>query len=138
MIQEQWKPIEGYDGDYLVSNLGRVRSLKCHKDRIMPLTKQRKGYYYVSLYRHNQSKCCRVHRLVALAFVPNPYNLQEINHIDGDKANNRADNLEWSTRSHNVKHSFDTGLKQPHRWTADERKLISDKVKATLRAKGRP
>lgn len=148
MEQEQWRPIEGYE-DYLISNHGRVRSLKRHSDRLMPLTKQRKGYYYVMLYRCNVGKCCRVNRLVALHFIPNPDNLPEVNHIDGDKANNHASNLEWCTRSHNVKHSFDTGLKQPHYMTDDERKHLSDmwrgrplteetKAKISASLKGRP
>ena len=151
MEQEQWKPIEGYNGDYLISNHGRVRSLKCHKDRLMPLTKQRKGYYYVMLWDSNEQKatCRRVNRLVAQAFIPNPDNLPEVNHIDGDKANNHASNLEWCTRSHNVKHSFDTGLKQPHYMTDEERKHLSDmwrgrplteetKAKISASLKGRP
>ena len=148
MEQEQWKPIDGYE-DYLISNHGRVRSLKRHNDRLMPLTKQRKGYYYVMLYRCNVGKCFRVNRLVALHLIPNPDNLPEVNHIDGDKANNHASNLEWCTRSHNVKHSFDTGLKQPHYMTDEERKHLSDmwrgrplteetKAKISASLKGRP
>ena len=151
MEQEQWKPIEGYNGDYLISNHGRVRSLKCHKDRLMPLTKQRKGYYYVMLWDSNEQKatCRRVNRLVAQAFIPNPDNLPEVNHIDGNKANNHVSNLEWCTRSHNVKHSFDTGLKQPHYLTDEERehlrvintgKVLSNEHKAKISTtlKGRP
>ena len=80
-------------------------------------------------------KNCRVNRLVAQHFLPNPDNLPEVNHIDGNKENNHVSNLEWTDRSRNVKHSFDTGLKRPHRWTESERKQISDKVKATMRAK---
>lgn len=83
----------------------------------------------------HRPQCRKVHREVALAFIPNPYNLPEVNHIDGDKHNNHVSNLEWVTHQQNVQHSFDTGLKTPHRWTDDERRMISNKVKATIRAK---
>lgn len=129
MEQEQWKPIEGTDGDYQVSNLGRVRSMKQYYGiigRIMPQTIQRSGYHYVTLHVNNKPTCRRVHRLVAKAFIPNPDNLPEINHIDGNKDNNQVSNLEWCTHSHNVKHSFDTGLKKPHHLTDEERKHLSD------------
>ena len=152
MEQEQWKPIEGTDNDYEVSNLGRVRSMKQYYGvigRIMPQTIQRSGYHYVMLHVNNKPTCRRVHRLVAKAFIPNPDNLPEINHIDGNKDNNQVSNLEWCTRSHNVKHSFDTGLKQPHHLTNEERehlravntgKVLTDEHKAKLSAalKGRP
>ena len=133
MEQEQWKPIERFNGEYMVSNFGRVRSLKRHKDRIMPQTIQRRGYLACTFWMNNKAKCVKVHRLVAETFIPNPNNLPEINHIDGDKLNNLASNLEWCTRSQNVKHSFDIGLKTPHRWTADERKAISNALKSRKR-----
>lgn len=117
-MEEVWKPIEGTDGKYEVSNLGRVMSKMQRNPRIMPQTIQRSGYHYVMLHVNNKPTCRRVHRLVAQAFLPNPDNMKEVNHKDGNKDNNRADNLEWCTRSHNVKHSFDMGLKQPHRWTS--------------------
>jgi len=125
MMEEVWKDIEGYEGIYQVSNLGRVRSL----DRLVPAAcalskgKQvvnylRKGkiltdhwagpkgaeYKYVGLSKDDKPKYCRVHRLVACAFIPNPDNLPEVNHIDEDKSNNRADNLEWVTRRENEHH----------------------------------
>ena len=125
--KEQWKPIDGYNGDYLISDHGRVRSLKRHGDRLMPLTKQRKGYYYVMLWDSNKQKgkCCRVNRLVAQHFLPNPDQLPEVNHIDGNKTNNHVSNLEWCTRQHNIRHSWDTGLATPH--------ALSDEGKQRLR-----
>ena len=149
MEQEQWRPIERFNGEYMVSNHGRVRSLKRHGDRIMPQTIQRRGYYAVTFWMDNKAKCVKVHRLVAETFIPNPDNLPEINHIDGNKLNNHVSNLEWCTRSHNVKHSFDTGLKQPHYMTDEERKHLSDmwrgrplteetKAKISASLKGRP
>lgn len=126
---EQWKPIEGTDGKYEVSDFGRVRT-NGKRPGLLTLTKQPKGYLYAMIQLSNgKQKNCRVHRLVAEHFLPNPDNLEEINHKDGNKDNNHVGNLEWCTRSHNVKHSYDTGLKQPHRWTAEERKQISERTK---------
>ena len=135
MIEEIWKPIEWTEGGYEVSNLGRVRSMKQYYGviaRIMPATTQKKGYKAVMFHINGKAKCAKVHRLVAEAFIPNPDNLPEVNHKDGNKGNNHVSNLEWCTRSHNVKHSYDTGLKQPHRWTAEERKQISDRNKGQV------
>ena len=132
MEQEQWKPIQEFNGEYEVSNLGRVRSMKQYGGqigRIMPQTKQHHGYHAVMFWMHNKAYCRKVHRLVAEAFIPNPDNLKEVNHIDGNHDNNQVSNLEWITHQANVQHSFDTGIKQPHRWTAEERRKIGDKVR---------
>ena len=128
---EQWKPIEGTDDKYEVSNLGHVRT-NGKRPGLLTLTKQKSGYRYAMIEIDGKSCNRRVHRLVAQHFLPNPDNMKEVNHKDGNKDNNRADNLEWCTRSHNVKHSFDTGLKQPHRWTAEERKQISERNKGHI------
>ena len=128
---EQWKPIEGTDGKYEVSNLGHVRT-NGKRPGLLTLTKQKSGYRYAMIEIDGKSCNRRVHRLVAQHSLPNPDNMKEVNHKDGNKDNNRADNLEWCTRSHNVKHSFDTGLKQPHRWTAEERKQISERNKGHI------
>ena len=126
---EQWKPIEGTDGKYEVSNLGRVRT-NGKRPGLLTLTKQPKGYLYAMIQLSNgKQKNCRVHRLVAEHFLPNPDNMEEVNHKDGNKENNHVGNLEWCTRSHNVQHSYDTGLKHPHRWTAEERKQIGERNK---------
>ncbi len=119
MMEDTWKPIEGYEGLYEVSNLGRVRSLdrvvmqpNPHDGKMQPVTrrgtfikqfKANSGYMCVMMssgnrkYRNNF-----VHRLVAGAFLPNPHNLPEVNHKDEDKTNNRVDNLEWCERMYNV------------------------------------
>lgn len=94
--------------------------------RIMPQTIQRTGYYAVMLWLGNKSKCAKVHRLVAEAFIPNPDNLPCINHKDGDKLNNQVTNLEWCTYQENMQHAVRTGLTHPHRWTDEERKHISE------------
>ena len=84
--QETWKPIDGYDGEYEVSNLGRVRSLKSgqptlRKLAVNPIT----GYIQVSLRKNGASFSHYVHRLVAGAFIPNPNNLELVDHIDNDR-----------------------------------------------------
>ena len=132
MEQEQWKPIQEFNGEYEVSNLGRVRSMKRYYGvvgRIMPQTIQRKGYYAVTLWMNNKAYCRKVHRLVIEAFTPNPDSLPCINHIDGNKLNNHIDNLEWCTYQQNMQHAVRTGLTHPHQWTDEERKQISERNK---------
>ena len=132
MEQEQWKPIQEFNGEYEVSNLGRVRSMKRYYGlvgRIMPQTIQRKGYYAVTFWMNNKAYCRKVHRLVIEAFTPNPDSLPCINHIDGNKLNNHVSNLEWCTYQANMQHAVRTGLTHPHQWTDDERKQISERNK---------
>ena len=132
MEQEQWKPIQEFNGEYEVSNLGRVRSMKRYYGmvgRIMPQTIQRKGYYAVTFWMNNKAYCRKVHRLVIEAFTPNPDGLPCINHIDGNKLNNHVSNLEWCTYQANMQHAVRTGLTHPHQWTDEERKQISERNK---------
>jgi hypothetical protein len=104
-----WTPISGYEGMYEVSNEGQVRSVErqdnlgriVHK-RILSPTNNGHGYLSVQLCDGETKVRHYVHRLVAEAFVPNPFNLMEINHIDECPDNNIADNLEWCTRKYNV------------------------------------
>lgn len=100
-MHEIWKDIYGYEGDYQVSNLGCVKSLKYGKERILFQKDLTGGYMYVWLCKNNKTKCCRVHRLVAIAFLPNFSNLPEVNHKDENVINNNASNLEWATGSYN-------------------------------------
>lgn len=105
---EEWKNITGYEGLYQVSNLGRVKSLNYKGNGTEWILKgyvKKDGYEVVTLMKDGIRKYCRVHRLVALAFLPNPDNLPQINHKDEDKLNNCADNLEWCTGSYNTKYS---------------------------------
>ena len=101
-MNEIWKDIKGYEGMYQVSSEGRVKSLKFGKEKIMKNNKSEDGYLYANLYKDRKMKNFKVHRLVAQAFIDNPDNLLEINHIDEDKANNRVDNLEWCSRDYNI------------------------------------
>lgn len=98
---EEWKVIEECD-KYMISNKGRFKSLRGHIPRLMNPTRQKKGYYYASTMIDGKVKLFRVHRLVAKAFLPNPDNLPEVNHIDGNPHNNDVSNLEWCTREYNL------------------------------------
>lgn len=121
-MKEVWKDINGYEGCYQVSNLGRIKSLDrmtnnqygeyFMKGRILKnsIIKD-KGYCRVSLNNGNGKISKRVHRLVAEAFIPNPENKPEVNHKDGNKLNNCVSNLEWCTNKENIEHSIRTGLK---------------------------
>jgi hypothetical protein len=99
---DEWAVIDGYDGLYTVSNLGRVCSHHRNKPRMLRPRTNNKGYSLVNLSKNGILKTFKVHVLVAKHFLPNPNGLTEINHKDEDKSNNRADNLEWCTRSYNV------------------------------------
>lgn len=101
MVEEKWKPIKGYEQRYFVSNLGRFKNLEGH------ILKQRlnsSGYLQVFLYNETGKKNKLSHRLVALAFVKNQKNANEVNHIDGNKRNNCSSNLQWTTKSENHLH----------------------------------
>ena len=114
-INEIWKDIEGYEGFYKISNLGRVKSCerviiatRRHKltfvkikERIRVIRKNHKGYLYVMLNKDGKTKVLKIHRLVAQAFIPNPDNLPCVNHKDEDKTNNIVTNLEWCTHLYN-------------------------------------
>lgn len=97
MIEELWKDINGYDYPYQVSNFGRIKGMK----GFMKPYDNGYGYLVVELKQNKKSKHLRVHRLVANAFIPNPLNFPEVNHIDEDKHNNFVGNLEWCTSSYN-------------------------------------
>lgn len=108
-MKEIWKDIEGYEGLYQVSNLGRIKSLgNGGKGRyygrivIMSQCTDKDGYKVLGLTKNGIRKNFRVHRLIADAFIPNPDNLPEVNHKDEDKTNNRIDNLEWCDTKYNV------------------------------------
>ena len=103
---EIWKDIKGYEGLYQVSDKGRIKSFKKRfgkqeQETIMRTTMEWCGYMRVGLTKDKKSKLYAVHRLVAQAFIPNPENKPVINHIDGNKANNEVDNLEWATHKEN-------------------------------------
>ena len=111
MNKEIWKDIKGYEGIYQISNLGNVKSLQridsnnhLVKEKILKSSSNGigKGYLWVKLGRKGKKE--KIHRLVAKAFIPNPNNKKEVNHIDGNTHNNKVDNLEWVTHKENCLH----------------------------------
>ena len=138
-MAEVWKDVEGYEGLYQVSDLGRVKSLdrwrynailKGERQLIRGTVRKahpdRRGYLKVTLYKDGKRTTFPVHRLVAEAFIPNPENKPQINHKDGCKVNNSVDNLEFCTRAENMAHAFGTGLNSPERhWNCNGSKPVA-------------
>ena len=103
-MSEVWRDIEGYEGLYQVSNQGRVKSFKWNKERFLKPSMDKDGYLLVTLCAGGKPKTLKVHRLVCEAFHENPDNKPQVNHINEDKTDNRACNLEWCTCKQNVNH----------------------------------
>ena len=102
----EWKDIPGYPG-YKASDDGQIASFKKYSSGyIMAQHKSTNGYMRVNLQHGDKSTCAGVHRFVAMAFIPNPDNLPEVNHKNGDKTDNRVENLEWVTSSQNHLHAY--------------------------------
>lgn len=140
---EIWKPVKGYEGLYEVSNLGNVKALKrtvnkgkCHRtwdEHILKTAIDGCGYFRTNLARNGTNKTFKVHRLVVEAFIPNPENKPTVNHINGDKTDNRVENLEWATQNEQMKHACDMNLKRcdgehnsAHKLTFEEVKWIRE------------
>lgn len=104
----KWKHIEGYEDKYMISDMGDIYSIKSKKC-IHPYI-NKCGHLKVMLCENNKKKKYFVHILVAKTFIENPHNYNIVNHIDGNKTNNRVENLEWCTQSENIKHAWNTGL----------------------------
>lgn len=122
-LKKEWKEIKGYEGKYIISNYGEVISLPRYKQNnsklqyvepkeIKRYVNPQNGYVYVQLWNNAKYKNIRLHKLVAQAFIKNSNNLPQINHKDGNKKNNRVDNLEWCTAKDNILHSYKIGLRK--------------------------
>ena len=107
-MKEIWKDILNYEGLYEISNLGKIRNIK--SKRVLKLTKSHNGYLKTNLSKKGKLKTVFIHRLVAEAFIPNPNNLPQVNHKDGNKENNNVFNLEFCTEKHNSLHAVRAGL----------------------------
>lgn len=114
--KEKWKPIPGYEGIYEASTLGKIKSLKpgVFYGRIMKQSvNKRNGYCYVCLSKNGKAKNVRVHKYIALTFLENNDSSKtQINHLDGDKTNNKIENLEYCTGKENMHHAYKTGLEK--------------------------
>ena len=111
LLDEIWKPVIGYEGLYEVSNLGRVKSVKRQGNNIERIIKTWSGKYLtVVLSKNGKSKTHKLHRLIAIAFIPNSNGYKIVNHKNANKHDNRVDNLEWCNYSMNNKHAYMMGL----------------------------
>lgn len=119
-MNETWKPVQGYEGLYMVSNMGRVAGLKKRRfpAHIMHQELTGNGYLRVGLFKDGKQSKKKVHRIVAEAFIPNPGGKPQVNHINGVRTDNRVCNLEWCTQGENLAHSFrELGRKPSAPWT---------------------
>ena len=133
-MEETWRDIGGFEGSYQVSNLGRVRSLDRnvrysdgriyrYKGKLISPTKDTNGYLQVGLKAKGTQNTKRIHRLVAENFFPCDDGDKEVNHIDGDKENNKTENLEWVTSAENTQKGYEIGLFDKTRESAKKRWL---------------
>lgn len=142
MDEEIWKAVVGYEGFYDVSNLGRVKSLfrmvpwngtmRPIRERIMVGGNQN-AYRSVLLRKDNAFKTFSFHRIVATAFIPNPLNLPMVNHKDGNKLNNRLENLEWVTLKQNAEHASKSGLMNSMNGETNPKAKLSENDVQTIR-----
>lgn len=112
MNTEQWKPVEGTNDAYFISDAGRLLCTNWKgtgQRRVMKPAKDAKGYLRTMIKYPDGYKTVKLHRLVAQAFIPNPDNMPQVNHLNFDPADNRVDNLEWTNNSGNIKHAVDAG-----------------------------
>lgn len=131
-----WKDIPGFEGLYQVNPLGEIKSLEkrwitgrgngrahIQPEKIIKPFISNFGYYRVSLSKAGKYKKLHVHTVVAMSYIPNPFNKSQVNHKDGNKLNNTVENLEWNTPSENMQHAFDNGLN----YTSDKKRKVLSK-----------
>ena len=136
---EVWNEIDSFL-NYQVSNLGEIKSLNFNrtgKEKVMKLNIDTSGYYNIGFRKENKRYCFLVHRLVAMAFIPNPENKPYINHKDSNKLNNNIDNLEWSTASENTIHAYKYGKKVSSKGEKQGHSVLTEKQVLEIRAIGK-
>lgn len=150
MINEIWKDIAGYEGLYQVSNLGKVKSLPrklwngrasyLTNEKVLKTIKDKNGYENVALYKNKKAKVCKVHRLVAIAFIPNPENKPEVDHINTITNDNMVENLRWVTRSENMQNPITRERRKKVVFSEESKKKISNslKVRGVFSGKNNP
>lgn len=112
LMREEWRDIKDYEGLYMVSNLGRVKSISFRnnktsfkREKLLSLCTKDNDYLYITLTKEGKRQNYYIHRLVANAFICNPLNLSEVNHKDSNRQNNIVSNLEWVSRKGNMEHA---------------------------------
>lgn len=145
MSQEIWKDIPGYEGLYRVSSIGNVQSVpsttknsrggRKRTGEVMRQAMMPNGYPSISLNKDGRAKSYRVHRLVALAFHPNPENKPCINHKNCNRSDNRVENLEWCTWSENNSHAHKYGAQRKHYGQNHHNSKITQEIANEIRAK---
>lgn len=145
-MSEIWKDVIGYESQYEISSLGRLRSkdrwvsnytgMVKLKSRYLNKVYLRHGYPAYALSQNNKRRLFTIHRMLAIHFIPNPHNYKEVNHIDGDKQNYSLSNLEWCTRSQNMRHTDRLGLRRVYGEYSYSAKLNAIQVRIIRRLKG--
>lgn len=130
-MEEIWKDVKDYENLYQVSNLGRVKRILFvnniiikQKEVIIKQNINKRNRCIAHLYKNNKRKAISVHRLVANAFIENPNNLPQVNHIDGNPKNNKVSNLEWCSASYNCKHAYINDLTKLKEYNKSKMKPI--------------
>lgn len=122
---EKWKAVEGYEGLYEISDNGNVRNVVTNK--VLSQRGNGNGYIRIELWKDGKGCKFYVHRLVANAFIDNPNGKPEVNHIDGNRGNNKVDNLEWVTSSENTRHAIRN--RQLIAWNNEPKAIVATSIK---------
>jgi len=137
VYQEEWRGIVGYEKTHRVSNAGRVKRIMHRKnpcnDLLNPSFHEPSGYLFFALAINGKAKSVSVHRTVAIAFIPNPENLPEVNHKKGNKQDNRFFMLEWNTSAQNIKHAWETGLSTPKKGISHSQNKLTEEDVLNIR-----
>jgi len=144
MENKIWKPVRGYESYYEVSNDGEIRTIEriitlpthsyLKKQKLLTQYKDGKGYMHVKLYDgRGKPKSLTIHRIVASAFLDNPNNLAEVNHIDHNKNNNNLDNLEWISRGDNIRHSYSKRDPKTYKGSGNKNSKLTEDAVISIR-----